>query len=65
MKQNNIEITLSLLYCNLIFVIVLTVIINYNDFNNQFYLIDIQAEPSNDNNENEEDDDKEKEKRKR
>jgi hypothetical protein len=66
MQQNNIEIILSLFYCILSFVIIIT-IINYNDFNNQFYTLYIQAEPSNDNNGNEEEieeDDKENEKEK-
>lgn len=55
MQQNIIEITLfSLLCCILIFVTIIT-IINYTDFNNQFYTVYIQAEPSNNNNnENEE-----------
>ncbi len=63
MKRDNIEITLfSLLICILTFVTI-TTIINYNDFNNQFYTVYIQAEPNN-NNENEEKDDKKEENKK-
>ena len=54
MQQNIIEITFSLLCCILIFVTI-TSIINYNDFNNQFYTVYIHAELTiNNNNENEE-----------
>ena len=63
LKWDNIEITLfSLLICILTFVTI-TTIINYNDFNNQFYTVYIQAEPNN-NNENEEKDDKKEENKK-